>query len=137
VPLPDALEWTAEPDEALAGAEAVVMVVPSKYVRATLGRFAGAYRAAGAPPVVSATKGFDETTRERMTEILSELWSVKAPAALSGPSIAPETRAACRRPSRSPAPTPRWRGGSRICFAATRFAPTRATTCAASNSAAR
>ena len=91
VPLPDALEWTAEPDEALAGAEAVVMVVPSKYVRATLGRFAGAYRAAGAPPVVSATKGFDETTRERMTEILSELWSVKAPAALSGPSIAPET----------------------------------------------
>jgi len=91
VPLPDALEWTAEPDEALAGAEAVVMVVPSKYVRATLGRFAGAYRAAGAPPVVSATKGFDETTHERMTEILSELWSVKAPAALSGPSIAPET----------------------------------------------
>ena len=91
VELPDASGWTADPDEALAGAEAVVMVVPSKYVRATLERFAGAYRAAGAPPVVSATKGFDETTLERMTEILSELWSVPHPAALSGPSIAPET----------------------------------------------
>jgi glycerol-3-phosphate dehydrogenase (NAD(P)+) len=91
VELPEAIGWTADPDEALAGAEAVVMVVPSKYVRATLERFAGAYRAAGAPPVVSATKGFDETTLERMTEILSELWSVPHPAALSGPSIAPET----------------------------------------------
>lgn len=91
VPLPEEIEWTADPVEALAGAEAVVMVVPSKYVRATLERFAAAYRAAGSPPVVSATKGFDESTQERMTEILSELWGVKAPAALSGPSIAPET----------------------------------------------
>ena len=91
VELPEAIGWTADPDDALAGAEAVVMVVPSKDVRATLARFAGAYRAAGAPPVVSATKGFDESTQERMTEILSELWRVENPAALSGPSIAPET----------------------------------------------
>ena len=91
VELPESIGWTADPDETLAGAEAVVLVVPSKYVRATLERFAGAYRAAGAPPVVSATKGFDETTLERMTEILAELWSAEQPAALSGPSIAPET----------------------------------------------
>ncbi len=91
VALPESIEWTAEPAEALSGAEAVVMVVPSKYVRATLERFAAAYRSAGSPPVVSATKGFDESTQERMTEILSEIWRVEAPAALSGPSIAPET----------------------------------------------
>ena len=91
IELPAAIGWTADPAEALAGAEAVVLVVPSKYVRATLERFAGAYRAAGAPPVVSATKGFDESTLERMTEILAELWSAEHPAALSGPSIAPET----------------------------------------------
>ena len=91
VPLPETIVWSAEPAEVLAGAEAVVMVVPSKYVRATLERFAPAYQTAGAPPVVSATKGFDEATQERMTEILSELWGVKHPAALSGPSIAPET----------------------------------------------
>ena len=91
VELPDAIAWTADPAETLAGAEAVVMVVPSRHVRATLERFAAAYRAAGPLPVVSATKGFDEATRERMTEILAELWSVPAPAALSGPSLAPET----------------------------------------------
>lgn len=91
VELPAGIEWTADPEETLAGAEAVVMVVPSRHVRATLERFAAAYRAAGPLPVVSATKGFDESTRERMTEILAELWNVPAPAALSGPSLAPET----------------------------------------------
>lgn len=91
VELPEAIGWTAEPAEALAGAEAVVMVVPSKYVRGTLDRFAAAFRAAGSPPVVSATKGFDESTQERMTEAIAEVWGVAAPAALSGPSIAPET----------------------------------------------
>ena len=91
VELPGGIEWTADPDETLAGAQAVVMVVPSRYVRATLERFAAAFRAAGPLPVVSATKGFDESTRERMTEILAELWRVPAPAALSGPSLAPET----------------------------------------------
>jgi glycerol-3-phosphate dehydrogenase (NAD(P)+) len=91
VTLPEAIEWTADPAGALAGAEAVVMVVPSKYMRTTLERFAGAYLAAGSPPVVSATKGFDESTQERMTEAIAEVWGVKTPAALSGPSIAPET----------------------------------------------
>ena len=91
VELPKSIEWTADPAEALAGAEAAVVVVPSKYVRATLERFAAAYRAAGSPPAVSATKGFDEATRKRMTELLSEVWGAAAPAALSGPSIAPET----------------------------------------------
>jgi len=91
VDLPEEIEWTSDPAEALSGAEAVVMVVPSKHMRVTLERFAGAYRAAGSPPVVSATKGFDESTQERMTEAIAEIWSVKAPAALSGPSIAPET----------------------------------------------
>jgi glycerol-3-phosphate dehydrogenase (NAD(P)+) len=91
VDLPEEIEWTSDPAEALAGAEAVVMVVPSKYVRTTLERFAAAYVSAGAPPVVSATKGFDESTQERMTEAIAEWWGVKTPAALSGPSIAPET----------------------------------------------
>ncbi len=91
VELPEGIGWTADPAEAMSGAEAVVMVVPSKYVRATLERFAAAHAAAGAPPVVSATKGFDEATRERMTELLAELWGARTPAALSGPSIAPET----------------------------------------------
>ena len=91
VELPPAIIWTADPAAALAGAGAVVLAVPSRYVRATLASFAATYQAAGAPPVISATKGFDESTHQRMSEILVELWGVCAPAVLSGPSIAPET----------------------------------------------
>jgi glycerol-3-phosphate dehydrogenase (NAD(P)+) len=91
VELPAKMEWTADPAAALAGAEAVVLAVPSRYVRAVLERFAADYRAAGAPPVVSATKGFDESTHARMTETIAGLWGGPAAAALSGPSIAPET----------------------------------------------
>ena len=91
VPLPESVSWTADPATALAGAEAVMLVVPSQYVRATLTRFAPAYHAAGSPPVVSATKGFAEDTRERISALLTSLWGVAQPAVLSGPSIAPET----------------------------------------------
>ena len=80
---------SSDPAKAMEGAEAIVFVVPSKYARATLRKFA----AAGAPggvPVASATKGFDESTRKRMTELIREEWGCAA-AALSGPSIAPET----------------------------------------------
>ena len=91
VEIPGAVEWTADPEEAMEGAEAVAVVVPSKYVRSVLDRFSGAYRRAGSPPALSATKGFDERTRERMTELIAGAWGTAAPAALSGPSIAPET----------------------------------------------
>ena len=91
VELPEEVAWTAEAADALDGAEAVAVVVPSRYMRGVLERLAGAYRSAGAPPVLSATKGFDEATRERMTELVAEVWDAAAPAALSGPSIAPET----------------------------------------------
>jgi glycerol-3-phosphate dehydrogenase (NAD(P)+) len=91
VSLPGSIEWTSDPAETLRGAEAAVLVVPSKYVRATLERFAREAPGAVGLPVASATKGFDEETRERMTELLEKIWGVSAPAALSGPSIAPET----------------------------------------------
>lgn len=90
VELPETVEWTADPATALAGAEAVVFVVPSKYARATLERFKARWQQAGCPPVVSATKGFDADTLERMSSLISSVWGVSA-AVLSGPSIAPET----------------------------------------------
>lgn len=91
VDIPTGVEWTADPSVVLADAEAVVVVVPSRYMRAVLERFAEAFQAAGRPPVLSATKGFDEATHERMTDLLIAIWGVAAPAVLSGPSIAPET----------------------------------------------
>lgn len=91
VEIPAAVDWTSDPAAALADADAVVVVVPSRYMRPVLVRFAEAFQAAGRPPVLSATKGFDESTHERMTALLTAIWGVAAPAALSGPSIAPET----------------------------------------------
>ena len=91
VPLEGDLRWSADPAEVLAGAEAVVFVVPSKYAAATLARFRPAYDAAGRPPVVNATKGFDEATLRRTSELIHDLWDVPTPAVLSGPSLAPET----------------------------------------------
>jgi glycerol-3-phosphate dehydrogenase (NAD(P)+) len=83
------LDWTADPAAAVEGSEAIVFVVPSKFARATLRRFA-AVGAPGGVPVASATKGFDEASRKRITELIREEWGCRA-AALSGPSIAPET----------------------------------------------
>jgi glycerol-3-phosphate dehydrogenase (NAD(P)+) len=84
------LRWSSVPEEVAGGAEAVVFVVPSQYARATMRKFAGAVAASGAR-AVSATKGFEEESLRRMTELMRDEWGVAAPAALSGPSIAPET----------------------------------------------
>lgn len=83
------LSWSSVPEEVAGGAEAVVFVVPSQFARATMKKFAAAVPAG--TPVASATKGFEESTLQRMTELLRDEWGVAAPAALSGPSIAPET----------------------------------------------
>lgn len=85
------LSWSSEPEAVAGGADALVFVVPSQYARATMKRFAGAVKAAGTPPAASATKGFEESTLQRMSELMRDEWGVEAPAVLSGPSIAPET----------------------------------------------
>lgn len=90
VPFPDAIDWSTDPAAVLDGTAAVVFVVPSKFARATLERFAPAWRAAGSPPVVSAVKGFDENSLSRISTLVASLWETSV-AVLSGPSIAPET----------------------------------------------
>ena len=91
VPLDGDLRWSADPAEVMTGAQAIVFVVPSKFAAATLRNFQPAYEAAGRPPVIVATKGFDEATRRRTSEAVRDLWHVPSPAVLSGPSLAPET----------------------------------------------
>lgn len=91
VPLDGDLRWSAEPAEVLAGTQGIVFVVPSKFAAATLRRFLPAFEGAGRPPVVNATKGFDESTLQRTSELIRDIWSVPAPAVLSGPSLAGET----------------------------------------------
>jgi len=88
VPLPEALHWTADRDEAVAGAEVVILAMPSKYYRTVLESFAGRL-----PPdcaLLSVSKGLDTATRRRLSEVAGEVLGRKAVAVLSGPSLAGE-----------------------------------------------
>ncbi len=88
IELPAGLRATAELGAALADAEAVIVAVPSEYCR-------GIYRQA-APLVpkgalfVSATKGLETDTLQRMTEVAAAEAPGHALAVLSGPSFALE-----------------------------------------------
>ncbi len=86
--LPAGLRATVRLDEALADAEMVLVVVPSEYCR-------DLYREAGrlAPPAaifVSATKGLETGTLQRMTEVAAGEAPSRPLAVLSGPSFALE-----------------------------------------------
>ena len=90
-PLPSSIELTAD-ENAVAEAEIVISVIPSAFLRATLGRVVRHMRKGQI--VVSATKGVEDRTFLRMTEAIS---SVLEPAGLllpvgafSGPSFARE-----------------------------------------------
>jgi glycerol-3-phosphate dehydrogenase (NAD(P)+) len=91
VPLPDTIEPTASLDEACAHSEMLVVVCPSKGVRALAEGLRNAVR--GRPIVVSAAKGVEQGTHLTMSAILREvLGADHAPhvAVLSGPSFARE-----------------------------------------------
>jgi glycerol-3-phosphate dehydrogenase (NAD(P)+) len=89
--LPDELSCTASLEDALAGAELVVVAVPSHGFRAVLDE-AAAHVALGVP-VVSVTKGLEPGTRRRMTEIIGELLPGHPAGALTGPNLAGEVLA--------------------------------------------
>jgi len=102
VPLPRDLGVTGDLSEALAGAEVVLVTVPSKVVRDVARQIGQALRGPGtaAPPAgeaapffVSGSKGLEAGTYLRMTEVLAaELPPPLASRilAMSGPSIAHE-----------------------------------------------
>jgi glycerol-3-phosphate dehydrogenase (NAD(P)+) len=86
VALPPAIRPSADPEEALQGAEFAVVAIPSKGLRGTL---------AGLPPApayVSATKSLEYTDHGllRMTQVIREVTGVSRVAALSGPNHAEE-----------------------------------------------
>ena len=88
VPLPETLHWTADRDEAVAGAEVVILASPSKYYRSVLELFAGRLPADCA--LLSVSKGLDAATRRRLTEVAGEVVGHQPVAVLSGPSHAEE-----------------------------------------------
>lgn len=88
VNLPPELEWTADRQQAVEGAEVVVLASPTKYFRTVLESFVPLIPASA--KVVSVAKGLDNCDNRRMTEVAEDLLKRGPVAALSGPSFASE-----------------------------------------------
>lgn len=89
VPIPDAVELTTDANQAIRGAELCVVAIPTAYLRETLQRIAAARPSADCP-VVSLTKGLENGTFLRPTEIVQQVLGSQRLAVLSGPSHAEE-----------------------------------------------
>lgn len=87
VEMPASLKWTSDHAEAVKDAGLVVLVVPSRFYKPVVEAFKP-FIPAGAL-IVSATKGLDEATHERMSETAEEILGREV-AVLSGPSHAEE-----------------------------------------------
>ncbi len=90
---PASLSVTASAQDALGGADIIVVVVPSVTMRENLSKVRDSVSANAA--VVCATKGIEIETGKRMSELMAEELNVD-PArigVLSGPNLAPEIAA--------------------------------------------
>lgn len=92
---PEGLNVTADPGEALDQCDMLLMVVPSQTMRSNI-RGLKPYLSDKKPVIVSAAKGLELGTLQRMTEVLGEElgeeWAGRL-AALSGPNLAKEIAA--------------------------------------------
>ena len=91
--IPGEIVFTADPQEAAEGAEYLLMVVPSIYVRDTAGLFAGLLR--NDPVWINAAKGIESSTLMTLTEVIEDevvRQGGKKPrtVAISGPTHAEE-----------------------------------------------
>ena len=90
--LPDAVSVSHDLAVCLGDADVVLSVVPSRYLRAVLSEAAALVQAG--TPVVSATKGIEEASLRRMSEVIREVLVARNPVAvLSGPTFAREIAA--------------------------------------------
>lgn len=86
--LPESLRATASLEEAVGGAEVVVMGVPSHGFRSVLAEAAPAV--APGVPVISLAKGVEQGSLKRMSEVISELLPGNPAGVLTGPNLAKE-----------------------------------------------
>lgn len=85
VSIPEGLRITAD-DDILRGVDVALFVVPSEYLRSVAERFSGH----AFPMIVSATKGIENGSLKRPSEILKEYFTDSSISVLSGPSISME-----------------------------------------------
>lgn len=94
IALPEGIRATGDAAEAVAGAEFVLNVVPAQFVRSVWTGLAGHLEPGVV--VVSASKGIETSTLERMDQVLGDLLPPEVMArftVLSGPSFAAEVAA--------------------------------------------
>lgn len=105
--IPPAIRWTAQRAQAVHKADRILWVIPTRYFRSVVQSFLPFL-----PPDalhVSASKGLEEGTLLRMTEVAEDLVRGGPVVALSGPTFAEEIArglpaaavAACRDPARA------------------------------------
>jgi glycerol-3-phosphate dehydrogenase (NAD(P)+) len=94
-PIPKSIRATSSIEEALRDAEIVVSVMPSHHVRASYEQFVPFLRSSHL--LVSATKGIEDETLQRMSEVIADVlgkYGLRLPiGVLSGPSFAQEVAA--------------------------------------------
>ena len=88
VRIPDGVKFTASLADALKGAELVVLAVPSQFMRGVLTMLK--MEDLSDKPFVSVTKGIENSTLKRMSEVIHEVLGERKLAVLSGPTIALE-----------------------------------------------
>ena len=88
VRIPRAVRFCPDPVEAVAGAAAVVVAVPSQYLRRVARRIPA--RRVRQAVIVSVAKGLERRTLRRMSQILQEEWRTRRIVVVSGPTIASE-----------------------------------------------
>jgi glycerol-3-phosphate dehydrogenase (NAD(P)+) len=91
ITLPDSLRATASLEEALGGADVVVMAVPSHGFREIL--MAAKPSLPASAPVVTLTKGVEQGTLMRMTQVVAEVAPNRPYGVLTGPNLAREVAA--------------------------------------------
>jgi len=91
--LPEDLRATADLGEAVSDARLLVMAVPSHGFRAVVEDLVPLLPASRAVPVLSLTKGLEQGSLSRMTEIVSALLPASPVGVLTGPNLAREVAA--------------------------------------------
>jgi glycerol-3-phosphate dehydrogenase (NAD(P)+) len=86
--IPETIAITTDAGQAVAGADLLIMAVPTVYMRSSLKALSGIV--ASTVPVLSLAKGIENETFLRPTEIIADLWGTLRLAVLSGPSHAEE-----------------------------------------------
>ena len=86
--LPESLRANCDIEQAVSGADVIAMAVPSQGFHSVvneLSKFVGA-----GVPIVSLSKGLEQSTFKRMSEVISEVMPRNPVAVLSGPNLAKE-----------------------------------------------